>query len=146
MQDRNVGQRFRAAGDRDVDVAERDLVGGVGDRLVCRRAGAAHGERLHAFRQQRHQRDFARDVRREDRWNDRSEDERLDFAAVEIRALDQLGDAELAEVDRGDGLERGSRSCERRPNPGDDRDAAAIAKRCHGGNLAKPASSCRHDA
>ena len=49
VQDRHVRQRFRAAGDDDVVMAEHDLIGGVGDRLVRRRAGAAHGVRLAAL-------------------------------------------------------------------------------------------------
>ena len=43
--------------------------------------------------------------------------------AVEARALDQLGDAELAELDRREVLERRSRLGERRADAGDDGDA-----------------------
>ena len=42
VQDRHVRQRLRAAGDRNVRVAERDLVRRVGDRLVRRCARPAH--------------------------------------------------------------------------------------------------------
>ena len=54
----------------------------------------------HALRQHREERDLARDVRRDDRRNDGAVDDRLDELAVDLGALDQLGHAALAELDR----------------------------------------------
>src|SRR6185436_13332943 len=101
MEDRDVRQRFRATGDRNIEMAEGDLVGGIGDRLVGRSTGAADRECLHSFRKLRHQRDFACDVRRYNRRNDGPEHQTLYFLSVQIRALEKLGDAELPEVDCG---------------------------------------------
>ena len=53
MEDRNIRQRFRSAGDDDVAMAERDLVGRVGDRLVRRGAGATHAVRVAPAMQER---------------------------------------------------------------------------------------------
>ena len=119
MKNGNVGEGLGSAGDGDVKVAQRNLVGGVSDRLICRRAGSADGEGLHSFRQQGHQRHFAGDVGRDHRWNHCPKNQCLDFLAVQIRALQQLSDAQFAEVDRGDGFERSPGFCERRPDTGD---------------------------
>src|SRR4051812_2053297 len=101
-------------------MAERDLIGRVGDRLVRRRARTADGERLNALGEHRKQRHLARDVRRDDRGYDRPVDDDLDELAVDLAALNQLGDAMLAELDRAEVLERRARSGERRANAGDD--------------------------
>ena len=121
-------------------MAEGDLVGGVGDGLVGGGARAADRDCLYALGQHRQQGNFACDVRRENGRDDRSEDEGFDFPPIEVGALNQLGDAYLAEIDGGDGLECSPRSSEGGPHARDDRHAAAIAKSCHGGKLLNSAS------
>jgi len=79
---------------------ERNLIGAGGHRLIRRRARTADGVRFSAARQLRDERHLARDVRREDGWDHRPEDERFDFLSIQTRALQQLGDAQSAEVDR----------------------------------------------
>jgi hypothetical protein len=49
---RNIGQRFGSARNGDVNLSERNLVGGIGDCLVRGGAGAADRECLHSFGQQ----------------------------------------------------------------------------------------------
>ena len=106
---------------------EQDLIGGVGDRLVRRRAGTAHRVRLAALRQHGQQRHLAGDVRRDDGGNHRAVDHRLDELGLEVGALNELGDAELPELDRREMLERRAGAHEGSANTGDDRDAATRA-------------------
>src|SRR5438270_290925 len=68
-------------------MAERDLIGGISDGLVCRRTRATHGVRLAAPRQHRHERNFTRDVRSDDRRHDRTVDNRLDALDAALRGL-----------------------------------------------------------
>jgi hypothetical protein len=135
VQDRHVGERFRATGDRDVDVAERYLVGGVSYRLVGRGARAADRERLHSLGQLGEERHLAGDVGSEHGGNDGAEHERLDFLSVQVGALQQLGDAKLAQIDGGQRLERRSGFRERRSYAGDDRYPATVPECSHRGNL-----------
>jgi hypothetical protein len=71
---------------------------------------------------------FTRDVGRLDRRDDSAEDQRLHLSAIKTRALNQLGNARLPQIDGRDGPERGAGTCERCPHPGNNRDAPAIAK------------------
>src|SRR5205814_9600299 len=70
------------------------------------------------------------------RRNNGAVDDRVDLIAFQLRALQQLGDAQLAQLDRGQILERGPRLRERRADTRDDRHASAIgSERDHGVNL-----------
>ena len=99
MQNRHLRERLGAAGNRDVRMPQRNLVGGVGDGLIGRGAGARHGVGLQRFRKVRQQRHFARDIRRDDRLHDRAEHQQVDRRAVERGPLHQFSDGQLAEVD-----------------------------------------------
>ncbi len=135
MQNRNVGERLRAAGDHDLVISEKNLIGRVGDRLVRRRAGAADRVRLAVPRQHRHQRYLARDVRRGNRRHDGPVDDALDEPPFQARALNELGHGQLAKLDRGEPFEHRARASERRADTGDDCDAAARRTECwHAGN------------
>jgi hypothetical protein len=125
VQDRHAGERLRASGDDHVVVTEHDLIGGVGDGLVRRRTCPADRVGLTSARQHRHQGDFARDVRRDHRRDDRAVHDRLDVLAVEVRPLNELGNAPLAEVDGRHVFERRTCPRERRSDSCHDRYAAA---------------------
>ena len=84
MQNRNVGKGLRTTSDRAIEMTESDLVGRIGYGLIGRRTRSAYTECLHAFWKQRHQRDFASDVRRDYRRNHGSEYERLNFISPHI--------------------------------------------------------------
>ncbi len=131
VQDRNVRQRLGAARHRDVDVPEHDLIGGVGDRLVGRGAGAAHrhrGDPLGELRQERH---LARDVRFCDLRHHRPEDDGLDLVPVEIGPLHELGHAESAEVGGRHASEAGAGAREGGADPCHDGHAAPVAVGAH---------------
>src|SRR5438045_2896876 len=77
-------------GGRAIMVAEDGLSGGLGDGLVRGRTGAAHGVRLRALRQHRHERYLTRNVRRDNRWNDGAVHDGVDILPVDVRALNEL--------------------------------------------------------
>src|SRR5215212_6395116 len=135
MQYRDIGERLGTACNCDIDVAEHDLIGRIGDRLVCGCARPADTECLHTLGHERHERYFTRDVRSNDVRDNGAEDESFDFPAAEIGPLDQLGDTKLSKVDCRDRLESGAGFCEGSANTIDNRDASAVSKRWHPGKL-----------
>ena len=116
-------------------MSQGDLVGAIGDGLVGRGAGATDRDGLHSLGQHRKQRHFPGDIRRDDRRDDRTEHQRVDLTSVEVRALDQLRDARLAEIGGRDVLECGARTGEGCPHPCHDRYAPAVAEARHGVNI-----------
>ena len=132
MEDGDVGQRFDSAGQNDVGVAQRDLVGGIGDGLGRRGAGAVEGVRRHARQELREQADLARDVGHERRGNDLAEDHLVDFAPVDLAPDQQLADGMTGEGDRRDFAEDRSALGERGTQAGDDGDASAWPGFGHG--------------
>jgi len=116
-------------------MTERDLICRVGYRLIGGCASAADGERLDTFGQKWKKRDLTGDVGREHRRDDGTENERLNFLTVEVGALKQLGNAELAEINCRDRPECGSRFCKRRPYTSDYSDATPVPECSHTGNI-----------
>ena len=106
MQYGYLRQRFGAPGNGDIGVTECNLVGGIGNGLICRRARTSNRVRLQCARKVWQQGHFPRDVGRDDRWQHRSVHQQVNEAPVEIRALHQLSHGALAEVDRGVVLEQ----------------------------------------
>ena len=116
-------------------MAEHDLVGGVGDRLVRRRARAAHActparpsaasaaarPRARCSARSPTARPFRRRSPRRARRRD------------SVRWISSATTA-LAELDRAEMLEHRAGARERRAHAGDDRDAAAAAEGWHTGN------------
>src|SRR5205823_5465995 len=98
-EDRDVGQRLRAAGDDGVGVAAEDQVRRRGDGLIRRRARLADGVAGDLARQAGAEDDLARDVRRFDRGDDVAEDDFLHRLWIDAGARHQLADGELAEVE-----------------------------------------------
>ncbi len=133
VQDRNVRQRLGAAGDDAVGVAEHDLVGGVGDRLVGRRARAARRcttARLWAAAGSARPR--ARCSARAPTARRCRTTTRSTSLPVDAGALNQLGDAQLAEFDRRERLEGRARAREGGANAGDDGDPSSIEREAAG--------------
>lgn len=112
-------------------MAQEDLVGRIGDRLVRRGTGPGHRPRLDTLREQRHQGDLARRVRREDGGDHRPEGQEVDRGGVEIGAVDELRDRELPELDHPEMLEEGARFGEGGTDAIDDGDPTAGLVRQH---------------
>ena len=132
MEDRDVGQRLDAAGQHDVGVTQRDLVGGVGDGLGRRGAGAVEGVGRHARQELREQADLAGDVGHEQRGNDLAEDHLVHFAPVDLAPDQQLADGMTGQRDRRDFAKDRSALDERGTQAGDDGDASAWPGFGHG--------------
>jgi hypothetical protein len=135
MEDWNVGEGLCAASDGDIGVTQENLIGRVGNRLIRRGACATHRHGRDSFRQQRQQRHLARDVRREHRGHDGTEDERVDVFRLETRPLHELRDHEPAELLCGERAKRRARLGERRAQSGDDGDAPSVAHGYHALNI-----------
>ena len=106
-------------------MAEHDLVGGVGDRLVRGRARAAHAPGLHGFREHRHKRNLPCNVGCDHRWNHGAEHQQVDATDVELCAVYEFGHRQLAELDRRQTAKRTAGLRKGRAHAGDDRHAAA---------------------
>ena len=126
VEDRDVGERFDPAGQDHVGVTHQDLVVRVGDRLGARGAGAIEAVGRNGPGKLGQQGDFARHVRRQDRGDHLAEDHLIDFAAVEVGAIEQLAGGMTGHLD-GRGVledaaaprERGAKSRHHhRPAPG----------------------------
>ncbi len=137
--DGHVAHRFRAAHHREIDLAQRDGVGGAGHRLQAGGAGAHHRVGVDPFRQARGEPDLARDVGDRDLRDHRAEDDLIDGGGGDLRPLHQLGDDLPAQFQRGQVLENGARLDEGSTQAGDDCNAAP-GTRGHG-NLLKRARS-----
>src|ERR1700682_598373 len=96
MQNWNIREGFRSAGNRDVHMTECDLVCRVGYRLIGGCTRATDAVSLDPLREKGKQRHFTSDVGRDHRRDDGAEYERLNLSAVEVRPLKQLRNAELA--------------------------------------------------
>jgi len=135
MQDRNIGEGFRSAGDRDIQMTERDLICCVGYRLIGGCTRATDAERLDPLGQKGKKRHLTGDVGREHRRNHGAEHERLNLLTVEVGSLKQLRNAELAKIYRRDRLECSARLCKRRPHTSNYSDAAPVPECSHAGNI-----------
>ena len=125
-EDRNVRQRFGAACNHDVRVAECDLVVGGADCLIGRGAGAIQGVCGDFLGKLRQQADFAPDVRYQRRRHDLAKHDLVDLIPVQVGALQQLARRIAGEVDGTHILERRAGFAERCPDAGDYRHAPTV--------------------
>src|SRR5438270_283399 len=105
--DGNVAHRLRPTNDGEVDLAERDRVGGAGHRLQAGGAGPDHGVRVHILGQPRRQPHLAGDIGELHRGNHGPEHDLVDGLCGNLRPLAQLPDDLLSQLQRGEILERG---------------------------------------
>ena len=124
QRDRDVRERFGSAGDPGVEVAEPDLRRHVRDRLAGRCAGAVHRVGRNLFWQSDAEAHLAREVRSVDRRHHLPHHDRADRGRIHLRALEELADAGLAQLDRTQVPKRGPRACEWRAASSNDGDSA----------------------
>ena len=144
VEDRHVGEAFRPTGDPDVHVTEQDRGSHVGDRLVRGGAGAVDRVGGHRLRQPGPERDLAAEVRGLDRGDHLPHHQRPDRSGIDLRALEELADADLPEVDGRQVPEHRPGTDERRAASGHDRDSS-VAHGTHipGRGRSRPSRDCR---
>ena len=106
-------ERLGTSGHDHIRVATLDEVGGVCDRLIGRGAGPGDGYRRHGLGQ-RGQPDFTGDVGGVGIMHDGAIDEVVYVLATDAASVHELAHREHTQVDRGQVLEDGSGSHERR--------------------------------
>jgi len=123
--DGHVAHRFGSPHHRQIDLAQRDGIGGAGHRLQAGGAGPHHRVGVDALGQARGEADLARDVGHRDLRDHGAEDDLIDGGGRDFRPLHQLGDDLPAQLQRGEVLEDGARLDEGSAQAGDDGDTAS---------------------
>ena len=142
QQVRAVAHRLHAAGDDDVDVAERDALRGEHHGLE---AGAAHlvdRQRRHAGIETAAERRLPRGRLAEPGADDVAEDALVDGAGIDAGARDRLAHGHRAEVGRAEVLQRAEELAGRRSNGADDDGFAHVDRQPRDGGTTFDARRC----
>ena len=118
----NAGERLHTARDDRIGMAERDLVGGVGNGLAGGGAGAVERVGRDVGGELGEETDFAGHVGREHRGHHLAENHLVDFPAVELAEVEHFPCGVTSKCDRGNVAEHGAAPGERSAQARDDRD------------------------